>query len=57
MGEFYKTRMGAEFFNGRVPKLIREIERRNDILEGIDKHLSEICESLKKLTEKEVQHE
>jgi hypothetical protein len=35
MDDFYRTRMGQEFFCGTMPALVRELKRLNDNLERL----------------------
>ena len=33
--DFFRTRMGARFYEGTMPKIAEQIERLNDILEAL----------------------
>ncbi len=35
MSEFYKTRMGHQFYERTMPALVKQLERLNDILDRL----------------------
>ena len=41
MDDFYKTRMGKEFFDRTVPDLVRQIARLNEQLERLMERLDQ----------------